>query len=68
MYNFCVENFTTCDENALFSTGLPNVAPFKALVYCFKPKASRMTYWQGNNTMARIWREKGPSRKLSVEN
>ena len=41
--HFCVENITTCDENAQLYTGLPNVAPFKALVYCFKPKASRMT-------------------------
>ena len=28
---FCVENIMTCDENAQFYTGLPNVATFKAL-------------------------------------
>lgn len=47
---FCVENLMTCDENAQFYTGLPNIATFKALFSYFEPKASEMTYWQGNET------------------
>lgn len=38
----------TCDKNAQFYTGLPNIATFKALFSYFEPKASEMTHWQGN--------------------
>lgn len=50
---FSVENLMTCDENAQFYTGLPNVATFKALFAYFEPKASEMTYWQENETTVR---------------
>lgn len=65
---FCVENLMTCDEKAQFYTGLPNIATFKALFSYFEPKASEMTYWQGNETTVRTHKNKGPSRKLSLEN
>lgn len=58
----------TCDENAQFYTGLPNIATFKALFSYFEPKASEMSYWQGNETTVRTHKNKGPSRKLSLEN
>ncbi|XP_062596240.1 uncharacterized protein LOC134257661 [Saccostrea cucullata] len=65
---FCVENLMTCNENAQFYTGLPHLETFNALFTYFEPKASKMTYWQGNETTVRTHENKGPSRKLSLKN
>lgn len=57
-----------CDENVQFYIGLLNIVIFKVLFFYFELKVLEMIYWQGNEIIVRIYKNKGFFRKLSFEN